>query len=63
MRDDQKATMNGPRLALHTQSDSAEPGNAPPHNDSQGHLAERVIAALRRGLGACVVISEDETLH
>jgi hypothetical protein len=63
MRDDQKATMNGLRLALHTQSDNTGPCNAPPHSDSQGHLAERVIAALRRGLGGCVMISEDETLH
>jgi hypothetical protein len=63
MRDDQKA-MNGLRLALHTPSDNAGPCNAPPHNDSHGPLAERVIAALRRGgRGCCVMLSEDETLH
>jgi hypothetical protein len=63
MRDNQKAT-NGLRLALHTQKRSAAPGSAPPQDNGQGHLAERVIAAFRRGgFACCVMISEDETLH
>src|SRR5215211_7092389 len=47
MRGDQKAA-NGPRLRLHTQNDNAEAQNAPPCSNSDGRLAERVIAAFRR---------------
>jgi hypothetical protein len=58
MRDDQKAT-NGLRLRQHTQVNDS--GRA---NKTADHLVERIIAAFRRGgLGCCVMISEDETLH
>jgi hypothetical protein len=64
MRDDQKATLNGLRLLEHTQGNGAGPATVRP-GKTAGHLAERVIAAFRRGgLGCCcVTISEDETLH
>ena len=62
MRDDQKAPMNGLRLRQHTLSENVPDGCF--HINGRGHLAERVIAAFRRGGISCVVmISEDETLH
>jgi hypothetical protein len=63
MRDDQKAT-NGLRLALHMQKNNAAPTSAPPRSNGREHLAQRVIASLRRGgLGCCLTLGEDETLH